>query len=536
MNDHAHRPFLMGSETEYAVSGLLGADRVEADDVYELLAAEVRRQRASVPDHHGYQGLYLENGARLYLDYGDHPEHATPECFTPRQVALYDKAGEYLLRLARDAVVAAGPGRAVRIIKNNLDPADPDSTTYGTHESYTCWEAACDVGPQLIPHLVSRVLYCGAGGLTGHVGGVGFELSQRARHLLTAESDDTTGNRGIFSTRVRKASDAAGGWTRVHLISKDSQRAPFGIYLTFAATGLLVEMINRGLRVGKGLALARPVEALRAFSLDPWGRARAELCDGRRLTALEIQSAYLEGCEQAQQAGRLPDWAGEAVGHWRQTLAALERDPLGLADRLDPYCKLLIFEHELVRAGLDWADLQAALARLSDLRGTYSAAVCAAVIEDSDAGLDGEDLTLFAAARETAGVNGKGVLDRLRFATRLQALDCNYHELGGLYDRLHDAGRVRGVVLNAAEVEAASWAPPAGGRAAVRGAWIREHREDEWRGDWQFVWHPPSGQCVDLRDPFTGARREVRVELGPGEKEWHADVLDLIESAAAAAP
>ena len=42
----------------------------------------------------------------------------------------------------------------------------PDSTTYGTHESYTSWAPSDEVGPQIIPHLVSRVLYCGSGGLT----------------------------------------------------------------------------------------------------------------------------------------------------------------------------------------------------------------------------------------------------------------------------------------------------------------------------------------------------------------------------------
>ena len=94
---------------------------------------------------------------------------------------------------------------------------------------------------------------------------------------------------------------------------------------------------------------------------------KAELEDGRTLTALEIQSEYLEACERALQKGVLPGWAGEAVAHWRETLGDLERDPRRLADRLDPYCKLVIFEHELRRTGCDWADLRRALATLSEL-------------------------------------------------------------------------------------------------------------------------------------------------------------------------
>jgi hypothetical protein len=527
MTDHTPKPFLMGSETEYAVSGLRDGAVLDQDDVYDLLSEALKRRRAWAHDHHDFQGMYLEHGGRLYLDYGSHPEHATPECFTPRQVALYDKAGEHLLELAR-AEASGDEGVRLRVIKNNLDPVQPDHTTYGTHESYTCWVSGALAGPQLIPHLVSRVLYAGAGGLTGHPEGVGFELSQRARHLRVVESEDTTGNRAIFSTRIRKSSDAVGEWTRIHLIGKDSQRAPFGIYLTFAATGLLIEMINRGRTVGKGLELADPVGALRSFSLDPWGRTAALLADGRRLTALEIQSAYLEECERAVQAGGLPEWAGEAVRHWGQTLRDLERDPLRLADRLDPYCKLLIYEHELMRSGLEWSDLREAQVKLYELRATHGSEVAAAVLDDSDAALAEEERPAFRQARGEMGLDRPGALERLLFVTRLQALDVQYHELGGLYDRLYDTGRMRGVIATREEVEAASRVPPAGGRAAVRGGWIREHREGDWRGDWQFVWQPASGLCVDLRDPFDGRRREVRLSPPAGAEPWHIDVLDLL--------
>jgi proteasome accessory factor A len=524
------KPFLMGSETEYAVSGLRDGSVMDPDDVYELLASAIKHQRAWVHDHHGYQGLYLEHGGRLYLDYGSHPEHATPECFTPRQVALYDKAGEHLLALASEAAVLGEANLQLRIVKNNLDPVEPDFTTYGTHESYTCWVPGEEAGPQLIPHLVSRVLYAGAGGLTGHPEGIGFELSQRARHLHTVEGDDTTSHRAIFSTRIRKTTDAAEGWTRIHLIGKDSQRSPFGIYLTFATTGLLIEMINRGREVGRGLALANPVQALRAFSLDPWGRTRALLADGRNLTALEIQSLYLEECEKALQEGDLPDWAPETIGHWRETLGALARDPLRLADRLDPYCKLLIFEHEVMRSGFDWKDLREALGKLHDLRAAYSQAVVTAVLKDSDAELVPEEQESFPQARELAGLGRPGTLEKLLFATRMQALDFNYHEVGGLYDRLHDAGRMRDVIVTPAEIEAASRVPPEGGRAAARGAWIRDHRESDWRGDWQFVWQASSGQCLDLRDPFEGQQRQVRLILS-GDDPWHVDVEGLLPGA-----
>ena len=344
------KPFLMGSETEYAASGSSeqGAP-LYGEEVYDLLTEVIRRERLWLPDENEGTGLFLENGARLYLDCG-HPEYATPECLTPEQVVCHERAGEELLALARREVLRARPGLRLALAKNNIDTLEPDEVTYGTHESYTCWVPAEAAAPQLVPHLVSRTVYAGAGALTAHPAGNGFELSQRARHLCNVISGDTTGDRAIFSTRARTDYDGAeGGWVRVHLIGKDSQRAPFGTYLTFATTGLLIEMLNRGHTVGAGLALAEPVQALQAISRDPWLRARVALADGRRLTALEIQESYLAECERALQCGGLPAWAPAAVRHWRETLADLAKGPQRLADRLDPYCKLLIYEHQLLQ-------------------------------------------------------------------------------------------------------------------------------------------------------------------------------------------
>jgi hypothetical protein len=497
------KPFLMGSETEYAASGRSEQGALlYGEEVYDLLTEVLRRERRWLPDENDGSGLFLENGGRLYPDCG-HPEYATPECLTPEQVVCHELAGEELLALARREVLRARPGLRLALAKNNIDPVEPDEVSYGTHESYTCWVAAEAAAPQLVPHLVSRTVYAGAGALTAHPAGHGFELSQRARHLCNVIGGDTTGERAIFSTRARTDYDGAeGGWVRVHLIGKDSQRSPFGTYLTFATTGLLIEMLNRRHTVGAGLALAEPVQALQAISRDPWLRARVPLADGRRLTALEIQESYLAECERALQRGGLPAWAPEAVRHWRETLAELARGPLRLADRLDPYCKLLIYEHELLRAGYDWPDLRDALARLKALHAGHQAAVVAAVLAGSAAGLTAEAATEYGQALTESGAGQECVLDRLRFAVRVQALDFHYHELGGLYDALRAAGRVRPVVVSPADVERATREPPPGGRAAARAACVRELREGGWVAGWQGLWDTAGNRYVDLSDPF----------------------------------
>src|SRR5438874_8874915 len=104
------KPFLMGAETEYAVSGKSGHVNLAPREVHTMLYHALQRERHWLADVVGGEALYLENGGRFYLDYGCHPEYATPECFTPQQLAAYDKAGERLLDLARRRVETERPG------------------------------------------------------------------------------------------------------------------------------------------------------------------------------------------------------------------------------------------------------------------------------------------------------------------------------------------------------------------------------------------------------------------------------------------
>src|ERR1700730_4519630 len=63
----------------------------------------------------------LTNGARFYVDHA-HPEYSSPECLTPLECLVYDKAGEEVLRRAMVAAQARTPDVAAPIVyKNNSD-------------------------------------------------------------------------------------------------------------------------------------------------------------------------------------------------------------------------------------------------------------------------------------------------------------------------------------------------------------------------------------------------------------------------------
>jgi hypothetical protein len=228
------------------------------------------------------------------------------------------------------------------------------------------------------------------------------------------------------------------------------------------------------------------------------------------MTALDLQECYQAECERYVQGGDFPAWAGEVVRHWGETLAALRRDPLRLARKLDAYYKLFVLDHELGRAGMSWGELRQALEMLTRLRTEYTPSVVEAVLADDGRSVEADERGDFGAAREAAGVGQPAQLARLQLAVRLQQLDVQYHEVGGVYDRLAGSGHLQGVVLGADEVERATRQPPPGGRAEVRGGLIRQFQEPGWVCEWRYLYRLDTGEFVDLRDPFAG-----RFEPGP---------------------
>jgi proteasome accessory factor A len=95
---------IYGLENEYGVTCTFrGQRRLSPDEVARYLFRRVVHWGRS-------SNVFLENGARLYLDVGSHPEYATPECDAIDELVAHDKAGErirQLLRVSREL-----PGRA----------------------------------------------------------------------------------------------------------------------------------------------------------------------------------------------------------------------------------------------------------------------------------------------------------------------------------------------------------------------------------------------------------------------------------------
>src|SRR6202163_3048070 len=83
---------IFGLENEYGVTCTLrGQRRLSPDEVARYLFRKVVAWGRS-------SNVFLENGSRLYLDVGSHPEYATAECDSLDDLVAQDKAGESILR------------------------------------------------------------------------------------------------------------------------------------------------------------------------------------------------------------------------------------------------------------------------------------------------------------------------------------------------------------------------------------------------------------------------------------------------------
>src|SRR3990170_7648502 len=78
---------IFGLENEYGLTCTLnGQRRLSPDNVARYLFEKV------IPGARN-ANVFLENGARLYLDTGFHPEYATPECDDVVELVIHDKEG-----------------------------------------------------------------------------------------------------------------------------------------------------------------------------------------------------------------------------------------------------------------------------------------------------------------------------------------------------------------------------------------------------------------------------------------------------------
>lgn len=346
---------IFGVETEYGITcaGSAGAPsplnaEAAARELFEPL---VRRSRST--------NLFLENGGRLYLDVGAHPEYATAECDNLWDLLAQDRAGAQLLaQMAGNANQELGargiPGK-IHLFRNNLDY---EGNSFGCHENYLLRRRRDfrEVADALVAFLVTRQILVGSGCLAqDEAGEWRYRFSSRSDQMWDAISASTTRARPIINTRDEPLANAA-DYRRLHVIVGDSNMAEPTTALKVGSMQLLLNAIDRGMSL-RDLALEAPLQAIRDINWDLSGQLPIEMATGRRSTAVQIQSEILErvlAFTPAEERSELDEYL---LGLWERTLVAIDSgDWEPISTEIDYAIKKNLLDQYARRSGATWDD------------------------------------------------------------------------------------------------------------------------------------------------------------------------------------
>ena len=260
---------------------------------------------------------------------------------------MHDKAGERkleeLLIGAEQRLKEEGIRGTIYLFKNNTDSA---GNSYGCHENYlTSRNAEPDKYQQhLIPFLISRQIFTGAGQVLQTARGPIFSIAQRAEHIWESMSSATTRSRPIINTRDEPHADAE-IYRRLHVIVGDSNMSEYTTFVKLGSTACMLRMIEANDHSLRDLTLENPVRAIRDFSHDITCRKKVRLESGRELSALDIQREYLNSALKFADTRGFTEQEMKALEMWEHCVSTIENDPLKLGTEVD-----WVIKHNLIEA------------------------------------------------------------------------------------------------------------------------------------------------------------------------------------------
>lgn len=316
-------------------------DRLEVDPV----DAQFDVGRAASADHDIRSDRVLPNGARFYNDHG-HPEYATPETWSLRELVLHEKAGElFIHRIGRS--LSTG-GKRVRLYKNNTDY---HGASYGTHESYL---VPRDIGFERLyravcPMLIARQVLCGAGKIGAETGrACAYQISQRADFFAEPFNVETLYRRPVFNTRDEPHAQPE-RWIRLHVICGDSN-------MIGSSTARKVGLVKLAL----ALALADeapvwrivdPVRAFQSVSRDETTEYRIDLEGRSWTTAVDVLESYFAAAESTLD---LDEELVGLIGECRRLMGDIEERFEVFARSVDWAAKRMMLQRYMDEEGIDW--------------------------------------------------------------------------------------------------------------------------------------------------------------------------------------
>ena len=151
-----------------------------------------------------------------------------------------------------------------------------------------------DIVKNLTPFFVTRQVICGAGrvGIGADGRGSGFQISQRADFFEVEVGLETTLKRPIINTRDEPHADPE-KYRRLHVIIGDANMSEVATYLKMGTTALVLAMIEDKFFPATCRSRRRSPTCARSPTTRRC-KYLVTLRDGRKMTAVQLQTEYLE--------------------------------------------------------------------------------------------------------------------------------------------------------------------------------------------------------------------------------------------------
>ncbi len=451
------------------------------------------------------EGFFLENGARIYYDTG-HAEWSTPETTTSREAVLYEIAGEQILSELAKSIFFPN-GSRLFLVKNNVDYAH--RTTYGCHENYLVKRIQNlnqdqaffkHLVEQLVPFLVTRQIFCGAGKLGSHSDSYGgYQISQRADFIECVTSQETRSERGIINERDESLGNNI-NYRRLHLIVGDSNMSPYAAILKLGTTGIILRLIEEN-ALKNYPVLYDPVQAIKSVSRDLTCSQPLALKNGEPVNPVKLQQWYLNQALHFFQTHELDQDSKQILSMWQNVLDDLSTDPMRLADRVDWVIKLrYLLEPPLEKTGTSWQEIAAWKGLLENL-----------FQENNGIQLSKPSERQYARYQRYVNqyhLNWNDYETQYRLYFSLRERDLRYHDIDpekSLYYYLAHKG-ILAPGFDDEQIEIAKRQPPSDTRARVRSEIIHWAYNDgvneQTLLDWGCIQLPSASHPIFLDNPF----------------------------------
>lgn len=263
-----HKPTAIGVEAEYPIYKSVEHSKTKGRFIQIQVSNDYRTSAPNQPKHiptlnrivleflakvedgtqeTSSQKRYFHPLGMIYVDQGCQIEITTHETADPFEVAHY-------FRRQRDILSEVLEQNGFIAFTNNTTPY----TSFAFHENYQSSFAYDENEVKtnhlgIIPHFISRVIYCGIGGAgksSGTVKGTKqkfseFVLSPRLTFIECKQNSNSTGNRGIILTRAGKQYTNCG--SRLQTISADQPIDEETIALMLGSSAIVSRLNELGL-------------------------------------------------------------------------------------------------------------------------------------------------------------------------------------------------------------------------------------------------------------------------------------------------